>query len=43
MSRSKNIVLFIIAAIALAVLPHILQQFGNAWVRIADVALLYCL
>jgi hypothetical protein len=25
------------------VLPHILQQFGNAWVRIADVALLYCL
>ena len=43
MSKTKNIVLFIIAAIALLVLPHVLQQFGNAWVRIADVALLYCL
>src|SRR3954466_3579193 len=43
MSKSKSIVLFVIAAIGLLVLPHILQQFGNAWVRIADVALLYCL
>ncbi|RZL44577.1 MAG: ABC transporter ATP-binding protein, partial [Variovorax sp.] len=43
MSRSKNIILFVIGAIALLVLPHLLQPFGNAWVRIADVALLYCL
>ena len=27
--------------IALLVLPLILQHFGNAWVRIADIALLY--
>lgn len=26
-----------------AVLPLVLQQFGNAWVRIADMALLYVL
>jgi branched-chain amino acid transport system permease protein len=43
MSRTKNIVLFVLAGIALLVLPHILQPFGNAWVRIADTALLYCL
>lgn len=43
MSKKKSIVLFILAAIGLLVLPHVLQQFGNAWVRIADVALLYCL
>ena len=29
--------------IALLVLPLVLQQFGNAWVRIADMALLYVL
>ncbi|RYF47757.1 MAG: ABC transporter ATP-binding protein, partial [Comamonadaceae bacterium] len=43
MQKKKSIVLFILAAIGLVVLPHILQQFGNAWVRIADTALLYCL
>ncbi len=32
---------WIIGAIALLVLPLILQSFGNAWVRIADLALLY--
>ena len=32
---------WIIGAIAVLVLPLILQSFGNAWVRIADVALLY--
>ncbi|KQO27882.1 ABC transporter ATP-binding protein [Acidovorax sp. Leaf78] len=32
---------WIIGAIALLVLPLILQFFGNAWVRIADLALLY--
>ena len=33
----------ILAAIGLLVLPLLLQSFGNAWVRIADVALLYIL
>ena len=32
---------WIIGAVALLVLPLILQSFGNAWVRIADIALLY--
>ena len=32
---------WVIGAIALLVLPLILQYFGNAWVRIADLALLY--
>ena len=30
-------------SILLLVLPLVLQQFGNAWVRIADMALLYVL
>ena len=34
---------WILGAIALLVLPLILQYFGNAWVRIADLALLYVL
>ena len=34
---------WIIGAVALLVLPLILQSFGNAWVRIADLALLYVL
>ena len=29
--------------IGLIVLPHVLQTFGNAWVRIADMALLFVL
>ena len=29
--------------VLLLVLPLVLQQFGNAWVRIADMALLYVL
>jgi branched-chain amino acid transport system permease protein len=29
--------------VALLILPLVLQQFGNAWVRIADMALLYVL
>jgi branched-chain amino acid transport system permease protein len=43
MTQQKKIVSFLIAAIALLVLPLFLQSFGNAWVRIADVALLYVL
>jgi branched-chain amino acid transport system permease protein len=33
----------IVGALSLLILPIILQGFGNAWVRIADVALLYIL
>ena len=33
----------LIAAIGLLILPLIAQQFGNAWVRIIDIALLYVL
>jgi hypothetical protein len=32
-----------LALAAAALLPLVLQQFGNAWVRIADMALLYVL
>lgn len=42
MTKNK-LPLYIAGAIALLVLPFILQGFGNAWVRIADVALLYVL
>ena len=34
---------WILGAVALLVLPLMLQYFGNAWVRIADLALLYVL
>jgi len=37
----NNKLQWIIGGIALLVLPLILQSFGNAWVRIADLALLY--
>ena len=40
--QNKTTVL-IVGVIALLILPHILQYFGNAWVRIADTALLYVL
>lgn len=44
MDMTKNKTPMLIAgAILLVVLPFILQSFGNAWVRIADVALLYVL
>ena len=41
--KSKKIATFLIAAAVLLVLPLILQQGGNAWVRILDMALLYVL
>jgi branched-chain amino acid transport system permease protein len=41
--KQKQMVLFILAAIGLLVVPLVLQGFGNAWVRIADMALLYVL
>ncbi len=43
MTQQKKIVLFVLAAVGLLVLPLVLQGFGNAWVRIADMALLYVL
>ena len=41
--KSKKITTFLIAAVVLIVLPLLLQQGGNAWVRILDMALLYVL
>ncbi|HPR44699.1 ABC transporter ATP-binding protein [Ottowia sp.] len=41
MNGSNKKPLYIVGAIALLVLPLLLQHFGNAWVRIADLALLY--
>jgi branched-chain amino acid transport system permease protein len=43
MTQKNKPLAFIAAGIALLLLPLILQNFGNAWVRIADVALLYVL
>ena len=37
----NNKLQWILGGIALLVLPLVLQYFGNAWVRIADLALLY--
>ena len=41
--KHKKIITFLAAAVGLLILPLILQNFGNAWVRIADMALLYVL
>ena len=41
--QQKKTIVFVLAALALLVLPLILQGFGSAWVRIADMALLYVL
>ncbi len=41
--KSKKLATFLIVAAALLVLPLLLQQGGNAWVRILDMALLYVL
>jgi branched-chain amino acid transport system permease protein len=43
MKPSSRIAVFLLAAIGLLVLPLLLQGFGNAWVRIADMALLFVL
>ena len=43
-SKLSKLVVVLIAAVALAVLPLVLQSTGsNSWVRIVDVALLYVL
>lgn len=41
--KDNKIVVFVASAIALAILPFVAQYFGNAWVRILDIALLYVL
>ena len=41
--KDKRVITFVLAGIALLVLPLIAQEFGNAWVRIIDMALLYVL
>ena len=40
---NKRLIGFVLSAVALAALPLLLQGFGQAWVRIVDVALLYIL
>ena len=39
--KQNKLTHWILGGIALLILPLILQYFGNAWVRIADLALLY--
>ena len=43
MKRQQRLIAILLAAVGLLVLPLILQGFGNAWVRIADMALLFVL
>ena len=43
MNSKNRLITILICAVGLLVLPLILQNFGNAWVRIADMALLYIL
>ncbi len=37
----NKLVIFLLCGLALLVLPLVAQQFGDAWVRIIDIALLY--
>jgi len=41
--RDNKLTTFLIAGVLLFIAPLIAQQFGNAWVRIIDIALLYVL
>ena len=41
--KDNKIAVIVITAVGLLILPLIAQQFGNAWVRIIDFALLYVL
>lgn len=43
MTQKQKITVFLLAALGLLLVPLVLQNFGNAWVRIADMALLYVL
>ena len=42
-SPKQKLAIFLVAAVALFVLPFVVQLAGNAWVRIIDIALLYVL
>ena len=41
--QKNKLYVFLAAAVGLLILPLLLQTAGNAWVRIADMALLYVL
>ena len=41
--KENRLPAFLVAGVALLILPLIAGQFGNAWVRIIDIALLYVL
>jgi branched-chain amino acid transport system permease protein len=41
--KQQKLITYVLGGIALLVLPILMQSFGNAWVRIADMALLYVL
>ena len=41
--KKNRLLSFLLVAVAMLVLPLLLQQGGNAWVRIVDMALLYVL
>jgi branched-chain amino acid transport system permease protein len=43
MKSQQRLIAMLVAAVGLLVFPLILQSFGNAWVRITDMALLYVL
>ncbi len=43
MTQTKKTISWTVGMVALLALPLVLQSFGNAWVRIADIALLYVL
>ena len=41
--KTNKLPVYLMYAIGLLILPLVAQQFGNAWVRIIDIALLYVL
>jgi len=41
--KDNRLLTFVAAGVGLLILPFIAQYFGNAWVRIIDIALLYVL
>ena len=43
MKNQQKFIVMMVAAAGLLILPLVLQGFGNAWVRIADMALLFVL
>ncbi|WP_138516477.1 branched-chain amino acid ABC transporter permease [Rhodoferax bucti] len=43
MNPQKRLLTMLLCAAGLLILPFVLQGFGNAWVRIADMALLFVL